>query len=88
MFRLRSRTCPRSAVGERLAGCAVGSTVRLGGLDSVGASQRRRLAEFGLRPGRWVTVLARTAGGGRLVGLGTSRIALDAETVRLLAITA
>ena len=85
---LRSRVRPHRAVVERLAGCAVGSTVRLAGLDSVDGTQRRRLAEFGLRPGGLVTVLARTAGGGRLVGLGTSRIALDAETARSLAITA
>jgi len=76
-----------SAVG-RLAGSGVGSTVRLAGLDAIDPPQRRRLAEFGLRPGAAVIVLARTAGGGRLVGLGTSRIALDAGTAQRLAVEA
>jgi len=31
-----------------------------------------------------VTVLSRTAGGGRLVGVGTTRIGLDRETCRQL----
>lgn len=75
-----------SAVAGRLAGSAVGSTVRLRSLEAVEPAQRRRLAEFGLRPGVLVTVLARTTGGGRLVGLGTSRIALDGGTTSRLAV--
>jgi hypothetical protein len=33
-----------------------------------------------------VTVLARTAGGGRLVAVGTTRIGLDRDTSRQLAL--
>ena len=43
-----------------------------------------RLAQLGLRAGAAVTVLARTAGGGRLVGVGTTRIGLDRQTSRQL----
>lgn len=41
---------------------------------------RARLAEFGLRPGAAVMVLGRTAGGGRLLGIGAGRVALDHAT--------
>jgi ferrous iron transport protein A len=40
------------------------------------AARRLRLAELGLRPGATVTVLRRTAGGGRIVGVGDARVAL------------
>lgn len=43
---------------------------------------RRRLAELGLRTGATVEVVHRTAGGGRVVGVTGSRIALDRETAR------
>ena len=43
-----------------------------------------RLATLGLRSGTEVTVLSRTAGGGRLVGVGTSRIGIDRDTSRRL----
>jgi ferrous iron transport protein A len=43
-----------------------------------------RLAQLGLRAGAAITVLARTAGGGRLVGVGTTRIGLDKGTSRQL----
>jgi Fe2+ transport system protein FeoA len=45
-----------------------------------------RLAQLGLRAGAAVTVLARTAGGGRLVAVGTTRIGLDRDTSRRLAL--
>jgi ferrous iron transport protein A len=54
---------------------ALGSLPRAAGL---------RLAQLGLRAGAGVTVLARTAGGGRLVGVGTTRIGLDRQTSRQL----
>jgi ferrous iron transport protein A len=73
---------------DRLAGAKVGATVRLSSVDLPEAAHRRRLAEFGLRPGAVVTVLARTAGGGRLVGLGASRIVLDASTAARLGVGA
>jgi ferrous iron transport protein A len=47
-----------------------------------------RLAQLGLRAGAAVTVLARTAGGGRLVAVGTTRIGLDRDTSRRLVLTA
>lgn len=40
------------------------------------APRRLRLAELGLRPGVTVTVLRRTAGGGRILGIGDARVAL------------
>ena len=73
---------------DRLAGANVGATVRLSSVDLAEPAQRRRLAEFGLRPGALVTVLARTAGGGRLIGLGASRIVLDASTAARLSVDA
>jgi ferrous iron transport protein A len=54
---------------------ALGSMPRTAGL---------RLAQLGLRAGAGVTVLARTAGGGRLVGVGTTRIGLDHDTSKRL----
>jgi hypothetical protein len=42
------------------------------------------LARVGLRPGAPVTVLGRTAGGGRLLGSGATRIGLDRDTAHRL----
>lgn len=42
------------------------------------AARTRRLGELGLRAGARVTVLRRTAGGGRLVAIGDDRVALGA----------
>jgi ferrous iron transport protein A len=78
---------PRPAA-DRLVSATVGATVRLRSVEVPSVAQRRRLAEFGLRPGALVTVLARTAGGGRLVGLGVSRIVLDAGTAAALGVSA
>ncbi len=47
-------------------------------------SARRRLAELGVRAGSVLTVLGRTAGDGRVMGVGTGRIALDRRTLRQL----
>jgi Fe2+ transport system protein FeoA len=47
-----------------------------------------RLAELGLRPGCRLTVLARTAGGGRVVGVGHARIALGRAVARRLHVAA
>jgi Fe2+ transport system protein FeoA len=38
-----------------------------------------RLAELGLRVGAQVSVVARTAGGGRMLGVGHARIAIGPE---------
>jgi ferrous iron transport protein A len=50
------------------------------------AERRRalRLAELGLRPGSRLTVLSRTSGGGRVVGVGHARIALGRALARHL----
>lgn len=53
-------------------------------LGSVPARTGVRLAQLGLRAGVGVTVLARTTGGGRLIGVGTGRVGLDRETSRQL----
>lgn len=50
------------------------------------AALRLRLAEMGLRCGQCVCPLQRTPGGGRIVEVGTTRIALDRGTCRLLAL--
>lgn len=39
--------------------------------------RRLRLAEMGVRPGSTVQVLGRTAGGGRIVAVGTGRMAIN-----------
>lgn len=41
----------------------------------------RRLAELGLRPGALLTVVQRTAGGGRVVDTGSARYAIDNRTL-------
>lgn len=66
-----------------LAGVELGVPRRLAAVQ-LRAADRLRLAELGLRPGAVVTVLARMAGNGRLVALGTSRIAVDSATARAL----
>lgn len=60
----------------------VGSNARLAATASHPAS--RRLAELGLRPGAEVQVMRRTSGGGRLLGVGHSRMAVDRATLRSL----
>jgi ferrous iron transport protein A len=62
-----------------LASVPLGATGLLA-LGDVPRSAGLRLAQLGLRAGAGVTVLARTAGGGRLVGVGTTRIGLDRDT--------
>jgi Fe2+ transport system protein FeoA len=66
-----------------LASAPVGTTGVLA-LGSLPRGSGLRLAQLGLRAGAGVTVLARTAGGGRLVGVGTTRIGLDRDTSRQL----
>jgi ferrous iron transport protein A len=66
-----------------LASVPLGATGVLA-LGSLPRGSGLRLAQLGLRAGAGITVLARTAGGGRLVGVGTSRIGLDRDTSRQL----
>lgn len=67
------------ALGDVIPGRAV-QVLRV----DVDAATRLRLAQFGVRPGVTIAVLSRTSGGGRLLGLGSSRIALDRATVARL----
>ncbi len=73
-----------------LASLPPGSAASLTGLTVPRhhATAERRLRELGLRPGARVTVLQRTAFGGRVVLLGQRRIALDAATVRCVEVAA
>ncbi|MDC5697671.1 ferrous iron transport protein A [Intrasporangium calvum] len=66
--------------GPTLARHPVGSTVVLAA-PHLGPAATRRLAELGLRAGTEVVILHRTAGRGRVVATGTTRIALDRATV-------
>lgn len=61
--------------GVTLATAPLGVPVRLGRAALPGP-RRLRLAELGLRAGATVTVLRRTAGGGRIVGVGDARVAI------------
>jgi ferrous iron transport protein A len=45
---------------------------------------RSRLATLGLRCGSPVEVIQRTAGGGRIIGVASSRIAMDASVLSQL----
>ena len=58
-----------------LATAPCGVPLLLGSAD-LPVPRRLRLAELGLRPGVTVTVLRRTAGGGRIVGVGDARVAV------------
>lgn len=44
----------------------------------------RRLRELGLRPGARVSVLQKTAGGGRMVKVRNTTYALDAHALKLI----
>ena len=68
-----------------LASVPPGTAGRLD-LGGVPRTSGLRLAQLGLRAGAVVTVLARTSGGGRLVAVGTTRIGLDRDTSRQLAL--
>lgn len=67
----------------RLIDVDSGAVVVLGAPD-VSIARARRLAELGLRAGERVEVLQRTAGGGRLIGVGHARIALDRTTAQAI----
>lgn len=68
---------------ETLADVPRGGTVMLAA-PLLPAGRARRVAELGLRAGCRVTVLLRTAGGGRVIAVEDARIAVDAETLRRL----
>lgn len=52
----------------------------------VGCPTARRLRELGLRTGSKVTVMQKTAGGGRVIKVRGSHYALGKETLRLITI--
>lgn len=54
--------------------------------DSLDPVTRQRLLHHGIMPGAAVTVLQRTSGGGRIIALGRTRIALDPKVVAGVAI--
>jgi len=58
-----------------LASAPLGVPLLLGRAD-LPAARRLRLAELGLRAGATVTVMRRTAGGGRIVAVGDARVAV------------
>ena len=63
----------------------VGASLRI--LVTSGPDDARlRLAELGIRPGEHVIVIQRTSGGGRILGLGDGRIAVDRPTARRIEI--
>jgi ferrous iron transport protein A len=51
------------------------------GPPDLGAATTRRLGELGLRAGTEVVILHRTAGLGRVIAAGDTRIALDRATL-------
>ena len=71
------------ATSRPLTALPLRSPVRL---DVVGSDPagRLRMAELGLRTGATVTVVGRAAGGGRVLRIGTARIAVDRATAAAL----
>lgn len=55
---------------------------------SLPSESRRRLAELGLRPGAAIRLAQRATGGGLVVDLDGSRIALDGATARAVTVDA
>lgn len=69
--------------GEPLSSCRTGAQRLLQG-TGVRPDLARRLAALGLRRGAQVTLLMRTAGGGGIVSVAGSRIALDHSMLKSL----
>ena len=66
-----------------LASAPFGKPLTLVAVDGA-TENRRRLATLGLREGASIRLLTRTIGGGRIILVGGSRIALSRELVRQL----
>jgi len=66
-----------------LASAPLDTPLTLIGVSSA-VTSRRRLATLGLREGASFRLLTRTIGGGRIVLVGGSRIALSKDLVRQL----
>ena len=69
--------------GMDLASAPLDTPLTLVAIDDATGS-RRRLATLGLREGASFRLLTRTIGGGRIVLVGGSRIALSRELLRTL----
>jgi ferrous iron transport protein A len=69
-----------------LASAPLGASLTLLGTDQL--AHGRRLATLGLREGSTFRLLTRTLGGGRIVLVAGSRIALGRDLVRQLRATA
>lgn len=79
---------PSSALAPpTLASVALGARAVVTALESCPNVSLRRLAELGLRPGAAVRCVVRTAGGGRVVDIAGSRVALGREVLRAVAVT-
>ena len=70
-------------LGMDLASAPLDAPLTLVGIDGA-EGNRRRLVTLGLREGAQFRLLTRTIGGGRIVLVGGSRIALSRELVRQL----
>jgi ferrous iron transport protein A len=83
--RSRTKTSRASTIGEvpTLAQQPIGSRVVLG-VPHLDPARTRRLAELGLRCGTEVVVLHRTAGRGRVLAIGETRLAFDRATLAAL----
>ena len=68
--------------GMDLASAPLDTPLTLLGVSA--STSRQRLATLGLREGASFRLLTRTIGGGRIVLVGGSRIALSRDLVRLL----
>lgn len=69
-----------------LTTCDDGAAVRVVQVD-LDSPYRRRFAELGLAPGAVVHVTHRAAFGGRVVGVGADRLAIDAATCARIVVT-
>jgi ferrous iron transport protein A len=65
----------------------VGAAATIGPIDAAPA-MLRRLAELGVRTGEAVTPLHATAGGGRLLAVGDTRVALARDVLRRIEVIA
>jgi Fe2+ transport system protein FeoA len=70
--------------GMDLASAPLDTPLTLLGVGVGASTSRQRLATLGLREGASFRLLTRTIGGGRIVLVGGSRIALSRDLVRLL----
>lgn len=73
----------RNAPGTSLSHAPTGQAVAVVAVGGEGALVRR-LAELGIRAGATVTALHRTAGGGRVIEVAGSRIAVARTVLRAI----